>query len=389
MLTRPGAPLSIVVVTANFHPYIGGSEKQALAVARELVRRGHRVVVATRSVAGAPRAETLDGVEVRRLCACGPGPLGTLAFLASLICFLLARRYDALHVNLLSSHAVPAALAGWLAGKRVAIKLGGGVGVGEIALSSASALGRLKLAVVGRLGPTLVAVNPAQLEELRKSGFGDVECRLIPNGVDTSAYAPPGREARERLRASLGWTGTVFLFVGRLASDKGQVDVLRSFLEGWAQARRDGFAGTLYLAGAGPAQAEFERLAAQPELGGSVRLLGARQDAASLYQAADIFVLPTISEGLSNALLEAMASGLPVLASRVTGTRDVIEEGKQGLLFEPFDADEARRQLEALVRDPALPRRLGAAARERAVASFSLSKTVDRWLAVYEGAPPS
>src|SRR5262249_19538971 len=144
----------------------------------------------------------------------------------------------------------------------------------------------------------------------------------IPNGVDLSAYRPETQEVRRALREKLGWTGRVYLFVGRLDSDKGQSGVLSTFLEGF---KRAGIPGTVVLVGDGPRRAELEAKVKGLGLQSSVRFEGASKDVASYLRAAHVFVHPSLSEGFSNALLEALASGLPVLASRVTGVEGLIK----------------------------------------------------------------
>ena len=108
--------------------------------------------------------------------------------------------------------------------------------------------------------------------------------------------------------------------------------------------------------------------------------LEAIQDA---YAAADVFVLPSVSEGLSNALLEAMSSGLAVLGSRVGGTAEAVEEGRTGLLFAPQDEAELAAKLKRFLDEPELAGRLGAAAREKAAAAFSLDRTAEAYERLY------
>jgi len=120
----------------------------------------------------------------------------------------LARRrahYDVVHVHLASSPALAAALAGKLFGKRVLVKLGGGTGVGEVALSRKTPLGRLKLKVLGALRPTLVAVNGDILAELAGSGLEGLPAFVIPNGVDLRKFAPATLDQKKELRGRLEW----------------------------------------------------------------------------------------------------------------------------------------------------------------------------------------
>ena len=372
----------VVMVLAGYHPYIGGAEGQARAVAAELARRGVPVHVATRGRPGLPAEETLDGVPVHRMPAWGPGPLGALVFMVSVFLDLLLHRdaYDVIHAHLASSHAVAAAAAGRLAGKRVVVKLGGGAGMGEIALSRASFLGRLKLRALGLLGPVLAAPNADILAELPGTPLAGLTAVVLPNGVDLRRFTPASAAERAALRKELGWAeGFALLSTSRLANDKGVADMLADFLRVWAESAR-GRPARLYIAGTGPDEAALKDLAQR--LGAQVEFLGPRQDLERLYRAADVFLLPSRTEGMSNSLLEAMASGLPVLATKVSGTDGLVRDNEQGLLYYPGDEAGLRAALGRLFTEPALAERLGQSARMRA-GQFSLNKTVDKWLELY------
>jgi len=384
------APKGVVMLTANYHPYIGGAEGKARSVAQARAARDIPVRVVTRALAGLAAEEDIDGVPVLRLAAWGAGPAGAAIFAVASFLYLARRRadYDVVHVHLASSPALAAALAGRLFGKRVLVKLGGGKGVGEVALSRKTALGRLKLKALGALRPTLAAVNGDILAELAGSGLEDLPAFVVPNGVDLGRFAPAANEQKRELRRRLDWPeGFALLSASRLTQDKGVGDLLREFLGVWAAAA-PGKSARLYIAGTGPEEASLRALALRTGLEKSVVFLGARRDLDALYRAADAFLLPTASEGLSNSLLEAMACALPVLATRVSGTKDVmVQDGENGLLYEPGRPEEIKKQLERLLGEPDLAARLGRAARATAE-RFSLDRTVERWLELY-GEPPA
>ncbi|MFH1724552.1 MAG: glycosyltransferase family 4 protein [Elusimicrobiota bacterium] len=379
-------PIGVVMLTTNFYPHIGGAEKQALEVSKALAARGARVRVVTRRTRGLRSEDSVAGIPVRRLAAWGGGLLGPVVFMLSSLLHLLLRwrEYDVLHVHLASSPAVSAALAGRILGKKVVVKMGGGKGVGEIARSRGSLSGRLKLWAIGRLRPTLVAVNREQARELVGFGLERLEVRLIPNGVDLQAYRPAAQRERDDIRRELGWAGMVFLFLGRFGSDKGQLEGLGTFLDGWSAARRNGFSGSFYMVGSGPEEARFREMIRSRGLDDCARLLGPREEVSRLHRGADVFVLPTLSEGLSNALLEALASGLPALACRVSGIREVVEHGTQGFLFDPSSPEEVERLLTDIGRDPARLRAMGRSARKLAASRFSLDATAEAWLEAYK-----
>jgi len=370
----------VVMVSAGFHPYVGGAEKQALELSVALRARGVQVRVLTRRLPRLAAREEVRGVPVERLWCLGGGFLNALTFMLSLWLWLCARadEYSAVHVHLAGSPALPAALVGRLLGKRVIVKLGGGRGIGELAASSRTLGGRVKLRLLAWLKPRFVAVTKDLAEECAQF-LGPVPVQVQPNGVDTGFYHPVTAEEKRALRCKLGWPdGLGFLYVGRLAPEK-QLD---RFLSAWCRAGLDqpGFAA---LVGDGPEGKALQAMARTSPLKGRIFVLSAMAAIQEVYAAADVFVLPSVSEGLSNALLEAMASGLAVLGSRVGGTAEAVEEGRTGLLFAPQDAAELDEKLRRFLADPGLAGRMGAAAREKAVRDFALERVAQSYERLY------
>ena len=183
---------------------------------------------------------------------------------------------------------------------------------------------------------------------------------IVHCGVDPALYDTPAPPARAGLR---------LLFVGRLAAIKG----LRVLIEALSRARAgggDGGAITLDLVGDGPDRAALEA-AARP-LDGAVRFLGYRSQAgvAAALAEADALVLPSFAEGLPVVLMEAMASRRPVIATRVGGVGELVEDGVSGLLVEAGDAAGLAGAIAALAADPARRAGMGAAGRARVLAAF-------------------
>lgn len=366
------APTKVVMVSAGFWPAVGGAERQALELSRALRARGVGVLVLTRRVGGAAPREEVHGVPVRRLRVYGTGALDSLCFLFAALGWLLKHggEYDAIHAHLAGSPALAAALAGRWLGKPVLVKLGGGRGIGELAASSRTALGRLKLRLLSLLGPRFLAVVPDLADEARER-LGGASIEVLPNGVDMDRFKPASAEEKIALRAGLGWSGTVFLYTGRLSWEKR----LPWFAELWLKAT-EGRDALLVLVGDGP-----EVIARS----GRIRVLPSVEDTAPLYAAADAFVLPSVSEGMSNSLLEAMASGLPVVASAVGGTAEILEDGKTGLLFGKDDEKKAIEQIERILNDNESRTRIGAAGRLEVERRYGMPLVVERLLDLYRG----
>ncbi|MBI4376075.1 MAG: glycosyltransferase family 4 protein [Elusimicrobia bacterium] len=376
-------PVSVLMVSASFFPHVGGAEKQALELSVALARRGVKVQVATRRRRGLPSGGQVRGVPVHRLFCFGPGLLNAGTFLFSLAAFLILRRhsYDIIHVHLAGSPALAACWIGQALGKPVFVKLGGGRGVGEISLSRGTWAGRLKLRWLSRIKPRFFAVTSDIAAEARQA-LGDPTVEIVPNGVDTDLHHPVSPLERAALRTRVGWPEAPlgFLYTGRLSAEKS----LPRFLETWARVTAECFGDAfMAFAGEGPEEGVLRQTAARLGLEGRVFFHGAVEDVHWLYAAADVFVLPSRAEGLSNSLLEALASGLPVIASRVGGNAEYLEEGRTGLLFDPGNPVELELKIKAVLERADLRRELGRRGRELAETRFSLKALAERYKSFY------
>lgn len=206
--------------------------------------------------------------------------------------------------------------------------------------------------------------------------------RVLANGVDSDRFAPPSG-TKAAIRASLGLPVNAFLVgsVGRLVPIKGHA----ALLDAAEILIQRGVDLSVVLVGDG---SELERLrtraAASPALSTRVHFLGASKNVAGALQAMDAFALPSISEGMSNTLLEAMSAGLPVVATRVGGNSELVADNVAGLLVSVGNVPELAGCLERLAANPELRRDLGAAARARVLAGYRLDSMLDRYRNLYK-----
>jgi glycosyltransferase involved in cell wall biosynthesis len=180
---------------------------------------------------------------------------------------------------------------------------------------------------------------------------------VIPNAVDVEGAPRSRRAVRDRPR---------ILSVGRLKAPKDFPTLVRAL----GDLRPDSFEAV--IVGDGPDRQLLEEEIHELGLEDRVSLAGERRDVPELLAGADVFVLPSRSEGHPVSVLEAMAAGIPVVASRVGGVPEQVSDGETGLLVEPGDPTELAAALRRLTADPRLRRRLGAAGRVRAEQAFDL-----------------
>lgn len=355
--------LNILFCTHAYYPDVtGGAERQARLQAEELVRRGHRVtVVCARAAAGSGE---LAGVRVVRLRRLERRPFARISYVIRLCAWLLhhVHSYDLVHVHLANLQADVAVLAARPWGRPTYIKVACGGAVGEIVrLASIAWLTHW----YGFRHATRVQALSAEIAaELAGIGVPKERIVEIPNGIDVDEFAPVDELRRRELRTKLELPqdALVVLFVGRLVYYKG-IDEL---LSAWRA--MSGSGARLVIVGA----TDEDELDAPPE----VIVRGWVGSALEYMQAADVFVHPSHADGMSNAVLEAMACGLSIVACEHGATHGFIENDREVLLVPACDAEALAGALSRLIADAPLRGRLSGAARELA-RTYAVVRVVD------------
>jgi glycosyltransferase involved in cell wall biosynthesis len=234
--------------------------------------------------------------------------------------------------------------------------------------------------LVNRLAHCVTAVAEAVREHVhREEGCPRDKIVVIPNGVDAEQFrgaeVPPADEF-----PGMAGDGKVVGTITRLVWKRGHEELL----EAAALVARGEPATRLLIVGDGPLRPSLEQRVKERGLNGTVRFLGAVPRAARLLPHFDVFVLSSVWEGMSNGLLEAMAAGRAVVATRVGGNPEVIVDGESGLLVPPRDPQALADAVLRLLRDPELARRMGEAARRRVEAEFTLPRMVRRLERLYD-----
>jgi glycosyltransferase involved in cell wall biosynthesis len=355
----------------------GGVSRHVIALATHVHGQGHDVAV----LAGPePRlVRTLRAAGVRVIV--NPhfvqpiSPARDLRATAAVVAALRAEKPD-----LVSAHSTKAGLAARLAAAllrhpRVIFTAHGW----KFIAGQPSIGGRVSAAterLAARASARIVCVAEADRRLALEYHVGRPEqFVVIHNGIDPRAF--PGADgARVRKELDLGDL-PVIASVGRLAEQKDPHTLLAA-----CGALRDDV--RLLLVGDGPLRADVERIVSSNErLAGRVLVLGEREDVPDILAAADVFLLTSRWEGLSRAVIEAMLSGLPVVATDVGGTAELVQEGVTGTLVRPGDASAIVRALDGLVADSARRRRWGAAGRARALGGFTIDAMFDATTRLY------
>jgi len=346
----------------------GGAERVVADLASAFQAAGARTVVFVPADGEGWLARQLigSGVEIERFRL--DRPLSP-ACARSMAAAFRRHRVDVAHSHEFSM-AVYGAWASWLAGVHHVITMHG----------SRYYAGRLRRraalrAAVAR-SDSVVAVSHQLADQISRDLFVRRSCiDMVANGVRCA----PGEGTAVREELGLGPDDTLLVAIGNLYPVKGH----RYLVEAMALLADRHPALHLAIAGRGELAPAIAACAAQHGLGSRVHLLGLRADVAAVLAAADVFVLPSLSEGLPLALLEAMFAGRPIVASDVGEVRRALAGGDAGMLVEAGDAGQLAAALEDLLADASRARDLAARARTRAAAEYDVSHMVRRYGSIY------
>jgi glycosyltransferase involved in cell wall biosynthesis len=409
----------VFIVVASFYPAVGGIQTQAFIQSQHLRERGYEATIITfRHHKAWLRRETLGGVPVIRVAGAFLEKRERLPRVLQRLWYLLAmvvmgwhlwhyrHRYDLLHVYQLNLLALPVALVSWLTGKPMVVVVrcaDSGMGTRPYKVSLARGpldastpwlyidgqekdgsdlesleragrpFVRLLHSLLWRIPAEVVILSSRMRDDLTARGFTLPKVRHIPNGVDTSRFVPLAEDAIKQ-------RPQVVVCTSRLCYQKG-IDVL---LQAWRLVSEQLLSpAQLLIVGGGPIQSQLEYMAEALGIADSVEFAGEQRDIVAQLHRGAMGVLPSRWEGMPNALLEAMACGLPCVATCVSGSEDIIQSGVNGLLVEPEDYQELAQALLTLLNNPELARHYGRAARATVEAGYSLDRVLDPLIALY------
>jgi len=356
------APIPIGVVMTSFEP--GGTERQMIELVRRLDCSRWAVHVACFHARGGWFGRAAEAAaSVAEFPVTSFRDPDTARHLWSFAQWCRANRLAIVHTTELYSNifGLPAAALG-----RVPVRIGN-----RREINPDKSVGQLAMQRAGyALAHKVVANSEAAAERLRLERVPDRKIAVIPNGLSADRY--PERTAAPRPRRKV-------VVVANLRREKAH-DVLIDAAPGILSRFPD---ATFEIVGGGP---ERDALVAQAESRGvaaAFSFLGHRDDVPALLSAADIFALPSRSEAFPNAVLEAMAAGLPIVASGVGGILELVDDGRTGLLADAGDPRALAERITALMADPALAAALGAAARIEAASRYSFDRMVASFDALY------
>ena len=388
-------------MTETYHPEVGGGETQARSLTKGLSTRCLPVCVVTRRSSPDFEKVEQDGpVSVYRVGPVGRQHYKKWGLLLSTLPTLwqLRREYDLIYVSGFRLLGIPAVLSSALLGKRSVLKADSlgemsgeffSAGLNMVHLSPRSIVFRPFLAMRNwllRKADAFVAISSELDRELQDHGVDPDKISVIPNSVDTDRFRPVSPEEKIRLRQQLNLPkeATIIIYTGRLVSYKGLPLLLRV----WREIRKDHSDVYLLLVGTGGldihnCENELREYVSTHGLDTSVHFAGAVHNVNEYLQAADIFVFPTEREAFGISVIEAMACGLPVIATRVGGVRDIIHHNQDGVLIDTGNSKQLEQALELLFENATYAAKIGVAARKTTVSRYANSHILDAYIDLF------
>jgi glycosyltransferase involved in cell wall biosynthesis len=385
-------PLRICIVIAGFTPFVGGGERHAHLLGRQWARHGHEVTVLTRQMKKEwLREEQMDGMRVCRVSPTGSAGWGKYAMLPFAMGWMTCHRkeYDVVVVCAFR-------VLGWLGvwgkclGKTVWMRAEAhGEWSGEFIWADA---GRKKSSLLRKLlfypyiafrnlcfrsVDAIVAISRGIRQEIESGPFTPKRILEIPNGMDMEYFSPGRGERRNEMRESLGWSESdpVFAYSGKLIHGKG----LEVLLEAWTQVMVSFPSAKLLLIGSGEGQTlsveqDLRKVIEVNDWVDSVKITGYVENVPEWLGMADIFVFPSHKESFGLSPMEAMACGLPVIATRSGGVEEFLEDGENAVLVDVGDRDSLAQDMLRWLKNPEEAARYGEYARKSVVDRFSIEQ---------------
>lgn len=375
--------MDILIINSEYPPIGGGAGNASANIARELAALGIQVSVVTAHFGNQPRLEIQDDVTVYRIPALRrkrdrSGALEQIAFIISAsfwalrLCSGRALGWERPNrpIATLAFFGVPSGAVAWIL--KLVYKIpyivslrGGDVpGFRPYDFKTFHKLIAPFLRVIWKNASTIIA-NSNGLRDLALNFDARFEIPIVPNGVNLEKYFVPERE----------WSSPRLLSVGRIVHQKG----LDLGLQALSQLKDLEWMWS--IAGDGPQLENLKSLAAELGIQERVHFLGwqSRDDLTQQYQQANIFLFPSRHEGMPNAMLEAMSTGLPVVATRIAGNEELVIDGETGFLVQTENVDELRASLQKILVDPVQRKKMGLASRQRVEKNYTWRNAAERY----------
>jgi glycosyltransferase involved in cell wall biosynthesis len=387
----------LCVVSPLYHPSLGGVGRQAVALTESFQRKNLSVFVICRKMKGLPEWKPDRSVPILKLRTVFPHMhdleektmknfLISLSFCVNLIITLIKQRndYDIVHFHGASLPLILSLLPLKIMKKKVVAKVAGA----KMDIEAGSFrdkylfVGNLFIVILKKVD-AFIAISSEIRNDLLKDGFEEQNIHDIPNFIKEEEFHPEDRQDKIiaiKNRLGIDLDKKIITFSGRLVQRK-RVDILFEAIAEIMKSRRD---LQVMILGHGELKGKLELLAEEHNISSYIAFRNFVPNILDYLQITDIFVFPSVKEGMPNSLLEAMACRLPVVATRIGGVVDIVSDRENGLLVKPGSAEELRDALLTLLQDRQLSSEFAGKAYETIKRRYTIGRVADKYITLYE-----
>ena len=387
--------VSVLMITGVYYPEVSGAANQCRQLVGALKEKVSFKVLTTTRNSNLPRRCKVDGIDVFRIVVGQRSVFKSIFTIPDFVSFFLSNRneFQIVHLHGFTKKSMLLVSLAKVFRKKVIVLL---TSVGHDDHQSMKDRGFLINRFFSR-ADLYVGLSPRFYSIYESMGSKEEHFRLIPNGVDSSRFCPVTNEEKAILRYHLRLPGKMKLivFVGHFSREKCP-DIL---FEAWKCFLLDKFpdTGIVFVGSTNPDHYEVDtyvvkevKRLARTYQGKRIFFVERTHETEKYYQAADIFIMPSLREGLPNAMLEAMSCELPVIVSKLDGITDwVIENGRNGLLFEPGYQDDLGKAMKRMLNDEVFSESLGREAKKTIEERFTMNRIAEQYLKLYQGLIPT
>lgn len=389
--------IRLCVVSPLYHPHLGGVGRQAVALTESFQRRNLSVFVICRKMKGLPDWKPDMAVSILKLRTLFPHMhdleektmknfLISLSFCVNLIITLIKQRndYNIVHFHGASLPLILSLLPLKIMKKKVVVKVAGA----KMDIEAGSFrdkylfIGNLFILMLKKVD-AFIAITSEIRNDLMNDGFEEQNIYDIPNFIKKEEFYPEDRQDRIiaiKNRLGIDLDKKIITFSGRLVQRK-RVDILLKAVAEILKSRRD---LQVIILGHGELKGKLESLAEEHNISSHIAFRDFVPNILDYLQITDIFVFPSVKEGMPNSLLEAMACRLPVVATRIGGVVDIVSDRENGLVVEPGSAVELRDAILTLLEDSQLSEKIAEKAYETIKKRYTIDRVADKYISLYK-----
>jgi glycosyltransferase involved in cell wall biosynthesis len=381
--------VSVALLVTDLDAPTGGVQKNSRLLLRAFGERGFPAFACVRNYYGLAKDEVMDGAMIHRSPVLGGSrAVNGVLYLVDTFRWLLRNRkkYNVIHCQQMFGPTMVAAVASYFLKRPIVTRITSTGHLGEVKAIREMPLAWLRLRLIRRVSRWVVLTR-AMGGELESLGIPRERIRIIYNGTNLPESAAYLSETRDEMRKGLSLSpGKIGVFVGRLSSEK-NLDIL---IAAWKNVRENHPDAQLLLLGAGGeyrnVESSLRELVNELGMTGAVHFLGHVDNAKDYILASDVFILPSSAEGMSNALVEAFACGVPIVATNIEANTELCEDRVNSLLVPVGDVEQLDGAVSTIFESREFADRLARAARKKAEERLSTKEMISSYLDVYREA---